>query len=183
MRLEDLLRKGCEKFARKLPTWIITVAEHDPYLARHYVLQKDWIPKAAKRFLSWVPSVFVHEFKRGDSDAEYHNHPWFFSFSIIIAGGYVEERLKLVEGQYKVVTRTLRPGMVNIIRNDDFHRVELLDGKTAWTLFVAGRRTGDSWGFLDVVSKEFLPWQEHVRRRERSTASYSNGVRPYSKSA
>lgn len=183
MRFEDIIRRACETFARKLPTWIITVAEDDPYLARHYVFQKDWIPKRWREALAGVPSVFIHEFKRGDSDREYHNHPWHWSFSIILAGGYVEERLKLVEGEYRVVEKTFRPGMLNIIRNDDFHRVALLDGKTTWTLFVAGRRTGESWGFLDILSREFLPWQEHVQRRERSVASYQNGVGGYSKSA
>lgn len=183
MRLEDLVRRACEKLARKLPTWVITVEQDDPYLARHYIFQKDWIPKSLKRALSLVPSVFVHEFLRGDSDAEYHNHPWYTSVSLILAGGYTEERLKVTDGEWKIVTRTLRPGMINVIRKDDFHRVALLDGKTAWTLFIAGRRTGESWGFLDIASREFIPWQEHVRRRARSMASYTNGVSGYSKSA
>jgi hypothetical protein len=166
MRFEDLVREGCEKFARKLPTWIITVEEDDPYLARHYVFQKDWIPASLKRALRKIPSVFVHEFLRGDSDREYHNHPWKFSVSLILAGGYTEERLVLVDGDYKVVTRTLRPGMINIIRADDFHRVALLDGKTTWTLFVAGERTGEEWGFLDIATREFVDWREHLQRRE-----------------
>jgi hypothetical protein len=183
MRLEDLVRRACETLARKLPTWVITVEEDDPYLARHYIFKKDWIPKKLTRALSKIPSVFVHEFLRGDSDEEYHNHPWYTSYSLILAGGYTEERLQVVDGDWKVVTRTLRPGMINVIRHDDFHRVALLDGKTAWTLFIAGRRTGESWGFLDIATREFIPWQEHVRRRARSMASYTNGVGGYSKSA
>ena len=162
----SLVRTFCERVARKLPTWIITVEEDDPYLARHYVFQKDWIPASLKKPLRWVPSVFFHEFLRGDSDDELHNHPWRTSFSIILAGGYTEERANLVDGEIKVVTRTMRPGMVNIIRADDFHRVTLLDGKTTWTLFVAGERTGDEWGFLDTVTKEFLTWREHLIRRQ-----------------
>lgn len=180
MRIEDIVRRGCEKFARKLPTWVITVEKDDPYLARHYIFQKDWIPRALKPYLSKVPSIFFHEFLRGDSDREYHNHPWHTSFSIILAGGYTEERVTVVDGDYQVVNRTFRPGMINVIRNDDFHRVALLDGKTTWTLFVAGERTGDLWGFLDIKTREFITWKEHVRRRERSEAAYQNG---YSKSA
>lgn len=176
MRLEDVIRKACETFARKLPTWVITVEENSPYLARHYVFQKDWIPKKWQETLASLPSIFIHEFRRGDSDREYHNHPWYSSVSLILAGGYTEERLQIVDGEYKVVRRTFRPGMINVIRSDDFHRVALLDGKTAWTLFIAGRRTGDSWGFLDTEEKEFIPWQEHVRRRERNMASYSNSA-------
>ena len=139
---------------------------------------KDWIPAKLKPYLRFVPSVFVHEFKRGDSDAEYHNHPWKFSFSLILAGGYLEERVhRLIDCSYRVIGRTFRPGMVNVIRDDDFHRVALLDGKTTWTLFVAGERTGDEWGFLDVVTREFITWKEHLARREhRSTNGYSKSA-------
>lgn len=174
MRLEDVLRKGCERYARRLPTWIITVDEDDPYLARHYVFQKDWLPRLAKRL--HLPSVFVHEFRRGDSDREYHNHPWHLSFSLILAGGYTEERLVVRDGDYRVERRTFRPGMINVIRNTDFHRVSLLDGKTTWTLFIAGKRTGEEWGFLDLLTREFVPWTEHVQRRARSAESYSNSA-------
>jgi hypothetical protein len=174
MRLENLVRRTCEKFARKLPTWTITVAENDPYLARHYIFQKDWIPSHLKKFLGWVPSIFIHEFKRGDSDDEYHNHPWYSSFSVILAGGYTEERVQIVGGEYQITQKTFHPGMVNVIRDTDFHRVALLNGETTWTLFIAGRRTGESWGFLDVKAKEFIPWIEHVRRRARSSVSYSS---------
>ncbi len=163
MRLEDVLRKGCERYARRLPTWVITVEKNDPYLARHYVLQRETLfdaiegglrkllPLRARTQLGGAfkrlldKSVFVHEFMRGDSDREYHNHPWRFSVSFILAGGYREDRLVLKDGDYKVVTRTLRPGSINIIRSDDFHRVSLLDGKTTWTLFIAGKRTGEEW--------------------------------------
>jgi hypothetical protein len=175
MRFEDLVRKGCEKFARKLPTWTITV-ENSPYLARHYVFTKDWIPEKHRERLKRLYSIFFHEFKRGDSDRECHNHPWKKSYSLILAGGYVEERLVFVDGHYKVVTRTLRPGMINVIRSDDFHKVTLLDGKTTWTLFLAGERTGEDWGFLDLATREFITWQEHTRRRDRSVASYSKSA-------
>jgi len=177
IRLEDVIRAACEKFARKLPTWIITV-DDDPYLARHYIFTKDWIHTKLKPYLTKVPSVFVHEFKRGDSDREYHSHPWFFSFSIILAGGYTEERVhRLNDGSYRVIARTFRPGMINVIRDDDFHRVTLLNGKTTWTLFVAGGRTGEEWGFLDIVTREFITWKEHLARREgRSASGYSKSL-------
>ena len=175
MRLQDLVRRGCETFARKLPTWII----NGDYLARHYVFQKDWIPDGLRPYLPrWVPSVFFHEFLRGDDDREVHNHPWKYALSIILAGGYVEERAKKRgDGTYVVETKTYRPGMLNIIRDTDFHRVALLDGKTTWTLFIAGERTGDLWGFLDTTTGVFLTWKEHLRRREsRNLNGYSRSV-------
>ena len=176
-RLEDVIRAACEKFARKLPTWVITT-DGNPYLARHYIFTKDWIPTKLQPYFTKLPSIFVHEFRRGDDDRECHSHPWHFSFSIILAGGYTEERVhRLIDGGYRVIARTFRPGMLNVIRADDFHRVTLLDGKTTWTLFVAGERTGEEWGFLDIETREFITWKEHMARREgRSTNGYSKSV-------
>lgn len=165
MAIETIIRKACERYARRLETWIITAAENEPYLARHYIFKKDWVPQRLRPYLHWVPSIFIHEFLRGDNEREVHNHPWKTSFSIILAGGYVEERMAVVGGERKIVTRTLRPGMLNVIRADDFHRVALLDGKTTWTLFVAGERTGELWGFLDPDTGGFLTWKDHLQRR------------------
>lgn len=162
---ETVVRFICEKFARKLPTWVIET-EGDPYLARHYIFRKDWIPDRFKRFLGWVPSVFVHEFQRGDMDDEVHNHPWKLSCSLILAGGYIEERAFYKEGRWSLKSKTFRPGMINVISDHDFHRVALLEGKTTWTLFVAGPQTGQSWGFLDIPTGEFVPWREFVARRD-----------------
>jgi hypothetical protein len=166
MRLEDLVRKGCEKFARKLPTWVITIEPEGPYLARHYIFTKGWIPEKYKKALKRLYSVFFHEFLRSDSDRELHSHPWSCAYSLILAGGYVEERAVLVNGEYKIVRKTFRPGMINVIRANDFHRVELLDGKTTWTLFVGGEQTGKGWGFLDMETREFISEDEHLRRRK-----------------
>jgi hypothetical protein len=57
--------------------------------------------------------------------------------------------------------------MINVIRSTDFHRVALLEGKSTWTLFMAGKRIpNDAWDFLDIDTHELIPWQEHVRRRK-----------------
>lgn len=104
--------------------------------------------------------IYLHRFHRGDNDMELHNHPWKWSFSIILVGGYIEER----RVGDRVIRRVLRAGRFNWIGSDDFHRVDLLDGD-AWTLFVAGPKFG-SWGFWDRFTKVFTPWREFLAKRQ-----------------
>ena len=69
----------------------------------------------------------------------------------LLAGGYVEERGDCV--------RTFRPGSINVIRKDDYHRVELLQPKTgSWRLFVAGRNvgTGRDWTLFALTDGKVL---------------------------
>ena len=37
--------------------------------------------------------LVLHHFLRPDTDFRFHNHPWKWSISFILGGGYVEERL------------------------------------------------------------------------------------------
>ena len=52
--------------------------------------------------------------------------------------------------------------MFNIIRKDDYHRVELLNPKKgSWSLFVAGKNVG-SWGFRDTETGEHIHWRDYL---------------------
>ena len=88
---------------------------------------------------------------RSDDDRELHNHPWENSTSLILWGGYREERLD-ADGTVRV--RTYRPWSINRIGANDFHRVELLDPRGCLTLFIAGKRQ-QSWGFKDPITGEY----------------------------
>jgi hypothetical protein len=81
---------------------------------------------------------------------------------LILSGGYVEHRL---ENGGVVGLRTLRPGMVNRIGADDFHRVTLL-AEGCWSLFVAGKRT-QTWGFKDASTGRY----ESITAHEARTAN------------
>lgn len=63
----------------------------------------------------------------------------------------------------RVRTRRVRPGMVNFIRANDFHRVGLV-GKDSWSLFIAGPRM-QSWGFFDWKVRRVIPWREFIARK------------------
>lgn len=98
-------------------------------------------------------NAYLHLFHRTDEDRELHNHPWNWSYSLILAGGYTEE--KLIKG--KVVTRKRRPfrpwnplswfTCVNVLGPKDYHRISALHGRESWSLFIAGEKNAD-WGFL-----------------------------------
>lgn len=125
--------------------------DNNKYLTRYYVFRKPF---------KWMPSIYLHCFHASDEDLELHNHDWNRSVSFILSGSYLEERL--VNG--KIINRILKPGMVNYIKANDFHRIEL-KSKRVWTLFISGSKTkAKGWGFLTRDTFEFIPWQEHMAK-------------------
>jgi hypothetical protein len=166
--------------------WVPCFGEHtimgpngQPYLKRKYLL-----PKRMRG--SWWPGVFLHKFYQSDNDRNPHNHPWRFAVSLILTGGYTEQRYysplrqaidsRWRDNTYEGVWRRFlrRPLSFNVIRSNDFHKAELLDPKNgAWTLFVAwGHKKaepGMEWGFMDTENKRaglpaprFVGWKEYL---------------------
>ncbi len=141
-----------------------------PYLLRVYQTKHEPHQLGSVTRERQLPAVYLHYFFRGDTDRELHNHPWEWAVSLILSGGYVEERydgpLDLVEPR-RVRARTLRPGAVNFIRHDTYHRVQLVNGPT-WSLFIAGPRVrqtrGEDWGFVDVHSRAYESWGARDQR-------------------
>lgn len=132
--------RALRAIAAELPCRIIC-GEQGPYLSRYTVSER-----------ADGSHVYLHFFHRGDADRELHNHPWAGS-SLILAGGYIEERR---EGE---------AGDTNVLAPDTFHRVDLLrpdDG--CWTLFTTGPKA-QSWGFWDRDTGVFTEWREALARR------------------
>ena len=131
-----------------LPCKIIWDGEH-PYLERYYLFG---LGKDGRLF-----RAYLHRFVASDPDRGVHDHPWKLAVSLVLTGGYFEERLQ--DG--KVVTRRVRPLTLNVIRGSDFHRVVLPEGKNAWSLFC---HTGwvKGWGFMRPEGAEnVLQYQAH----------------------
>ena len=168
---EKAIVTGCRAVSKRLPKFTIE-NEGLPYLTRFYLIRKAHSKNEPIEEGSAAPtfkfnrylSVYLHYFHRGDEDASLHNHPWKTSFSLILTNGYMEERWD--HKLQKVVTRKIRPGSINRINADDFHRVELLDpNRGAWTLFFSGERLDRPWGFWWPGVHEFTPWFHFVRKR------------------
>lgn len=111
-------------------------------------------------------SVFLHRFGQDDED-DVHDHPWEWACSLILFGGYIEERYDTVADKY--TTRVLRPFEVNFLRHTDFHRVTLIGGQPCWSLFITGKRT-KSWGFIDRKTGLYYHWSTYfaMKRPEAS---------------
>jgi quercetin dioxygenase-like cupin family protein len=133
---ERAARLWCQALARTLRMQRID-RDGTPYLERYFVV--GWSPHNRQPAGS---SVFLHHFVASDSAVSVHSHPWNWSASLILAGGYREERC---DGNGSVSTKEFRPGDVNIIKADDKHRIDLLS-KDCWTLFLAGTFE-KPWGF------------------------------------
>jgi hypothetical protein len=126
--------------------------------ARNTIAGDDGNPKIHRHYLFGTGKtfgVFLHYFVGSDPATEFHDHPWSWSVSIVLCGGYTEER----RGRYDstITRRWLGPGRVNLLLPDIFHRVELRDRRPAWTLFIHGPKIR-KWGFLDSTTGAFRLW-------------------------
>lgn len=54
--------------------------------------------------------------------------------------------------------KEFRPGMINSLKADDFHWVELITDEV-WTLFLSGKRV-QTWGFM--TDKGFVDYQTYI---------------------
>lgn len=141
-------------FAARRRSFTIPNLDGSPYLWR--VLLRGRLTGENKR----PPlSLYLHQFHSSDGDRDLHNHPWDWSLSIILWGGYVEEKR---QRDGTIITRRLWPFMINWLGPKDFHRIRELKGRETWTLFIAGRKTRD-WGFM--VNGIFIPHQAYMQAK------------------
>lgn len=149
MKIADLTRRALERVGSLLETRVIP-GELGPYLSKHLIYESD----PGKE--SW--RAHLHRFHRSDADDALHNHPWRWGLSVVLVGGYDEDRVDAVG---RVRRRRVRPGTINFVGPGTFHRVELYDGE-CWTLFLSGRIV-QTWGFL--VDKGFVHYKKYLRQR------------------
>lgn len=176
---------------RRLLYWLVTKLPRPrvifdgegrtPYLTRHYLFGRPVMPDGSEPFdqfgdmrpgaifpaRSWqkvIGGIYLHRFHRSDSDRELHSHPWRWALSLILVGGYREERRRGL----KVVSRDVKAGQFNYIRHSDRHRVDLL-APDGWSLIVVGPKVS-SWGFWSRETLEETPWREFLARKRAHAA-------------
>lgn len=132
---ETFARTWCERIARFAPLERIE-RDGQPYLTRYFL--SGWSPHNRRS----GPALFLHHFVASDAHTQVHSHPWGWSLSIILVGGYREQRCTST-GQTD--ERIYTPGDVNVLMPDDKHRIDLI-GKDCWTLFLAGD-FAQQWAF------------------------------------
>lgn len=142
------------------------------------------VPRFVARLFG-LDGIYLHHFQQSDPTEDFHNHPYGKSWSFILAGGYCEERLLwnltrlgmlLKPGVLRCVAAPfisydVLPGQTNRIEADTYHRIDLLDARGCWTLFVAGKKM-QKWGFLNRRTGEFREWSGR-----KPTELYEEGLR------
>lgn len=112
---------------------------NEPLLTRYYLFLKD-----RKRFPF---NMFLHKFHKGDP-GDVHDHPWPYA-TLILKGGYYEWVPKFDSSGKKIDEERMwrGPGHFRLCRATSYHRIELCEGVTPWTLFMPGPHKRE-WGFL-----------------------------------
>lgn len=116
----------------------------EPYLKRWFVIPRN----------RWF-NIYLHHFHRSDDDRALHDHPW-INCSILLHGSYLEH---IPDGSISLRRPTLKFWHWPVRSATASHRVELIDGRRVWTLFLTGRKTR-IWGFH--CPKGWIPWTEFV---------------------
>jgi len=129
-----VIERLLERISAHLPCRLIDGEGGEPYLERYYLAGA----------LGW--HAYLHRFVDSDPDRGLHDHPWGRALSLVLAGGYDEIRGEPGKPE-RTSVRFVRPWRVNRLRGEDYHRVLLRGGRSAWTLFLHGPRI-KGWGFL-----------------------------------
>ena len=125
----------------------------EPYLERYYLFLKD-----RKTFPF---NIFLHKFLKGDPD-DVHDHPWPYA-TLILKGGYYEYTPNFEYGKLVGETKHWRgPGHFRLCSSHSYHRIELVPGITAWTLFMPGPQKRE-WGFL--VNNKWVQHEQYLKER------------------
>jgi hypothetical protein len=132
---EQAARAWCELLARTLAVQRID-RNGRPYLERYFAA--GWSPTTHRS----GPAIFLHHFVASDDADQVHSHPWGWSTSLILAGGYREERCGSDGAR---IVHEYRPGDVNVLEADDQHRIDLL-AADCWSVFLAGQYQ-QAWAF------------------------------------
>lgn len=153
-----MLLKLLEQLGRK--RIIMDRVDNEPYLERYYLFLKD-----RKNFPF---NIFLHKFLKGDPD-DVHDHPWPYA-TLILKGGYYEWIPQFNEhGEMSCEVRKWRgPGHFRICSSNSYHRIELKQGVTAWTLFMPGPQKRD-WGFL--VKNRWVQNEQYMIDRKEKNAN------------
>lgn len=165
MRLPEPTRRHLLTWAR---TWhcdarsgdFLIVNDSGPYLARWYVFRQGqrWLDFSAgtrrqlleqenPRVDGRARNVFVHQFLASDDERALHDHPWPW-ITVILEGEYLEHLPADASNPAGPTVAHHRRGGDIVMRRDAArpHRIELIDGRPATTLFVTGRKCRE-WGF------------------------------------
>ena len=153
-KIKDLSLNWLERHDRKR---IIMDREcNEPLLTRYYLFLKD-----RKHFPF---NIFLHKFHKGDP-GDVHDHPWPYA-TLILKGGYYEWIPKFDSDGKKISEERMwrGPGHFRVCSATSYHRIELCEGVTPWTLFMPGPHKRE-WGFL--VKNKWIHNDNYLEERRQ----------------
>lgn len=122
-------------------------------------------------------AVYLHNILRADEDPALHSHPWEWTCTMVLHGGYLEKRGEVVVDDQphvdslprlshqkleRLSSRALIVGTSALMTGNSVHRIASVEPDT-WTLFFTGPKRS-SWGFF-VEGRGMVPWRERLRER------------------
>jgi hypothetical protein len=153
VRLADI-----KALAATLPARHIIGEDKTPYLSRYKL--HGWMPQDQ---VETPCSVYLHNIHRADLDEALHSHPWLWSQTTILHGGYIEQRGSVQDGKLWLAdARGYRIGEGHVMDQHAVHRIMSVAPDT-WTLFMVGPKR-QSWGFF-VEGRGMVPWRERLAER------------------
>jgi hypothetical protein len=141
-----------EKMLLKIKDWLWRHSA--PYFDITDYMRRRWV------FVCPWFSARIHNILRSDHDRALHDHPFNYR-TIILAGGYWEH---LEDG-----SRTwYGPGSIRWAKATTLHRLELPEGKDAWSLFFMGQRQRE-WGFQ--TTGPWVHWKEYLQKQNEQSGA------------
>lgn len=115
----------------------------DDYLRRWWVLPRNEFS-----------NVYLHDIRASDDDRAFHDHPW-PNTSVLLLGSYIEHT---PDGRF-----VRKAG--DVVRREaiDLHRLEVIPGERAISLFMTGP-TEREWGF--ACQHGWVHWRDFVNARD-----------------
>lgn len=132
----DEMRAWAAYHMERSPDFVIGEAPA-PYLRRWWIIPRNT-----------GCNTYLHEILRSDDDRALHDHPW-DNTSMLIDGRYVEHT---PEGSF-----VREAGSIVTRRATDSHRLEILPGERALSLFITGPKLRE-WGFH--CPKGWVHWRD-----------------------
>lgn len=123
---------------------------------RDFVIGADYMHRWWAIPRNEFANVYLHRIMHSDDDRALHDHPW-DNISVVLSGRYLEH----MPGMSGPVER--KAGDVVTRRARDAHRLEMLPGEEAISLFITGPKVRE-WGFH--CPKGWVPWFEFVDARD-----------------
>lgn len=134
-----------DRYVAKLKCLVVSSKSTLVPFVEHYYAYKGKLPFV----------VQLNHLLSSEQESLFHKHS-FIGLSIVLSGGYEEERLG---PNLNTVRRFLRPGDVNVFTGGEVHRISHVDPNT-WTLHILSKPLF-IWGTFREIDRHDWSFSEH----------------------